>query len=185
MSFDISRLCGGSFCVEYPHQDPNLTIKIHVNHPTNPLKQYLLAESGLADDLDENGKLVLSGGERLKAYESYKVMLAEHCISGAENLEGWPASCQAPSPSGWPVLSEEALTAIDPRVRRFVLCDVGAKIIEKSEVSEEEGNGSGLLPTGAISSTSTESPNPEPSPDGSPVASSATNETGGTESAQP
>ncbi len=139
-TFDIARLYGGRTKITYPSSNPEQPIIFWVNHPTQLIV-------GAAVGMLEKSQ---TGDERsYREREDMLVMLAKLCVHTAENLDGWPTHCHVLDPSGWSILSDEALASIPEAVRRYILLDIGRRLEEAIHVSTEEGNESAPQPTGA------------------------------------
>jgi len=154
--FDVAQLFGDRVKVEYPStgEDP---IRIWYEPPSDPLIHHLLAITGMADvKVGEDGKAEMGGSAGLEMYAKYKAQVAMHCIAGADNLDGWPEDCRKSQGSGWPCLNDAALKALG-NAKQYILVDVGGKILDAKEVTEEQGNASLPQPTGTSTKTSGQS----------------------------
>lgn len=153
--FDVEQLFGTRFAIEFPSTDPENPIRFWVEPPSDPLNAYLTAITGMADTaVNDEGKAELAGSSGLLLYEKFKVAVATHCIVGAENLDGWPDDCRKSQASGWPALNDAAMEAINPNVRQYLFGVIGQKILDKQEVTEDQGNASEQQPTGSTTENS-------------------------------
>lgn len=155
--FDLARLYKHRTVIEFPAADGGV-VKVWCHYPTPEEMSAAIVDAGIrmdpaTKDFDIGDDLLKRGLAETKT----RYFLGCYCIDDIEpRLPGWPDKPRVAKPSGLHALSADALAAMGDTEIQWIVCKtVGAAMAQGSQVSSDEGNVSGPLPSGGSTESST------------------------------